>query len=222
LGPFSLEKKQTLQYFINQVDQTVDQEDDRNWTFNLFDKLGKPVEVLRNMLMAFGDLRLGKLEDARISYQAILNLFQKEGERQGEALVLYYLGLIAQGLGDLPNAISLYLQSEQISLLLNDRTGLMTIYSILGLAYLQSQQFVEARTVLEKAVLFEQESGSERKVADNLYWLGYAYANSGSVEQAKKVFITCKDLFTRLEPERVADVDELLSKIENLQGTNPE
>ena len=89
----------------------------------------------------------------------------------------------------------------------------MALYSAIGLVYLQQQRFDLARPYLEQSVTLEREAGDQRQVAENLYWLGYAVANTGDLEQAEQVFEESLAVFTRLDSPRAPDVRQALSRL---------
>lgn len=160
----------------------------------------------------------GRYEQARHQYLEALELAREEGERQGEALALYQLGQIAHWEGDLPLALDCYRQSEAIARQMDDRTGLMALYSAIGLVYLQQQRFDLAHPYLEESVTLEREAGDQRQVAENLYWLGYAVANTGDLEQAEQVFQESLAIFTCLGSPRAQDAREALSRLHAVMG----
>jgi len=62
------------------------------------------------------------------------------------------------------------------------------LYSTIGLLYLKQERFDLARPYLEQSVDLAQEFGDQRQIAENLYWLGYAAANTGETKRAKQIF----------------------------------
>jgi len=171
------------------------------------------------MLKASTLLQTGRDEEAQGFFLEALEEFEKGNEKQGEALVLYYLGLIAQREGDLNSALESYDRSLAIATNLKDRTGLILLHSSIGMAHLQSERYDLARPYLEQCVNLLRDDSDQKRLADNLYWLGYALANTGDLKLAERAFEESKSIFSVLEFERVADVEKALSKLrEVIQG----
>lgn len=181
-------------------------------------RLGLVGKTLLVQLRAMTYFAQGRHDQARHHYLEALELAREEGERQGEALALYQLGQIAHHQGDLPAALDYYRQSEAIAKELDDRTGLMALYSAIGLVYLQQQRFDLARPYLEQSVTLEREAGNQEQVAENLYWLGYAVANTGDPRQAEQVFEESLAVFTRLDSPRAQDVRQAVRRLRAVMG----
>jgi len=183
---------------------------------NIFKRLGREGNAARKILDASTLMQTGQFQEAKGFFLEALETFDKEFEKQGKALVLYNLGLIAQEEGDLKSALDYFCQSLEIAQALNDRVGLTLLHSAIGMAYLQPGRFDLARPFFEQSVSFLREDGDQERMADDLYWLGYSLANTGRPHDAELAFEESKLLFTKFDPSRVHGVDEVLDKLREL------
>jgi tetratricopeptide (TPR) repeat protein len=170
-------------------------------------------KTLSTQLRAMKYFMQGRYRQARSKYLEALDLAREEGERQGEAFSLYQLGQISHLENNLLSAMDYYRQSESIAKQIGDHTGLRSLYSAMGLACIQQQRFDLARSYLEQSVVLEREADDQMQVAEKLYWLGYALANSGELERGKSSFEESLVLFDRLKSPRVKDVRDVLSRL---------
>jgi len=196
--------------FIHQIHDAT-----RN-AVNIFKRLGQEGNAAKNLLGAFTLMQTGQFQEAKGLFLEVLETFDKGFEKQGKALVLYSLGLIAQGEGDPKSALDYFRQSLEIAQALNDRIGLTLLHSSIGMAYMQSGRFDLARPFIEQSVSFLREDDDQERLADDLFWFGYSLANTGSPHDAELAFEESKMLFTKFDPLRVPDVDEVLDKLREL------
>jgi len=170
-------------------------------------------EAFSASLRAWVYLTLNQYSRARQYYLDALEHLRQEGDAQGTAFVLYQLGLIAALEGDLGTALDYYRQSVSIARRMDDHTGLLLLYSSIGMIYLQQQRFDLARPYLERSVALAREAGNQREVAENLYWLGYAVANTGDPERAEQLFEESLAIFTQLGSPEAQKVRDALSRL---------
>ncbi len=182
----------------------------------MFSKLGQEGIALNTMLRASTLLQTGKYDEAQDLFLDALKQFKNGNEKQGEALVLYNLGLISQHKGDFSTALQYFQKSLVIADSLKDRTGLILLNSSVGMLHLQSQRYDLARPFLEETNKLLREDGDGKRLADNQYWLGYAFANTGNLELAEQAFEESRVLFSKIEPTKVKNVDEVLLKVREL------
>ena len=104
------------------------------------------------MLQASRFLVAEEISKAQPMFERALLLFKNSGERQGEAIALFNLGIIAQRQNCSDDALSLYEESLRIAEELDDSTGLAGLYSSLGFLHLQRQDWVASRYYLEKGL----------------------------------------------------------------------
>jgi tetratricopeptide (TPR) repeat protein len=84
------------------------------------------------------------------------------------------------------------------------------------MVHLQMDHYDLARPHLEQCVSMLREDGDQERIADNLYWLGYALANTGDLDLAEQAFDESRKLFIEINPERVSNVDETLSRLRDV------
>jgi len=163
--------------------------------FRLF---GQDGEAGILMLRATTMLKNGEFLEADAELHKALIILQEIGERQGQALAYYNLGISANGLGRLDDAFLYFHKSLNIAEELGDQTGLTNLYSALGLLHLQKNEFSAARVFLEKAVDNLRRDGDRELLSEKLFWYGYALANSGDLEKALIIFTECQSLSREL------------------------
>lgn len=147
-------------------------------------------------------------------YREAIQLALDLGDEQGRALALYQLGEIARVQDRLDEALVFLRQSEDIASRLKDHTGLASIYASTGRLHLFREQYDLALPYLRECVALESEWGETEVMGENLYWLGYAEANTGHVAEAKVSFLHARSIFERVAPNRVADVNQVLAKLD--------
>jgi len=96
---------------------------------------------------------------------------------------------------------------------MNDHVGLALIYSVVGLVYIRQNRFDLSRPYLEESVRLEREYGHTPALGENLFWLGYALANTGDLARGKACFQEAKSIFLKTDPERVREIDEVIDQL---------
>jgi tetratricopeptide (TPR) repeat protein len=171
------------------------------------------LKELTSHLRAMTTFAQGNLKEAEAQYIEALEVSRQEGDKQGQALAVYQLGVIAHRQNNPQAALDLYRESESIVLQLGDDTGLKAVLSSTGLAYLKLQRFDHARSYYERSVALHRRSGHPSELAENLYWFGYALANSGDPIQAKTVFEESLAIFESLRSAQSAKVKSALDRL---------
>jgi uncharacterized protein HemY len=115
-------------------------------------------------------------------------------------------------------ALEYYRQSESIARHLKDHTGLVLLCSSIGMVYLRQQRFDLALPYLEQSVMLARNSGDQEQLADNLYWLGYAVANTGDPRQAEQIFEEGLAIFRQLGSREAQKVRSVLSRLRQRMG----
>lgn len=190
----------------------------RSFTQDLLRNFGEIGEITGLMFKATMLLEQGKYAAAQPMFLKALSIFQESGEKQGEALAFYNLGLIAENLGDQAEAFRCYHNSLAIAQELDDQTGLTGIFYSLGLLHLQRQEFAQARTYLEKCVSNLRRDGDKKMLSEKLYWYGYALANSGYVDKAIQIFQECLSLSSELGTLNEINPEKEIGTLRRLQG----
>lgn len=147
-------------------------------------------------------------------YCEALQLATTLADERGKALAMFHLGEIARVQDRIDEALHYLHQSEDIARRMDDQTGLASIYASLGRLYLYQEQYSLALPNLRECVLLESAWGETRILAENLYWLGYALANTGRIEEAQDCFLRARAIFMHMDQERVTDVDRALARLE--------
>jgi len=136
------------------------------------------------------------------------------GDEQGKALALYQLGEIARRQDRLGEALDLLQQSEDIASRIKDHTGMAAICASTGRLHLFQGRYDLALPYLRECVALESQWGETEAMGENLYWLGYAEVNTGHVAEAEISFRHAHSIFERVAPNRVADVDQVLARLD--------
>jgi len=181
-------------------------------------ELGPSGEVFTSSMRAWLHVMLGKYGRGRQLYQKVLKRLRQEGDAQGTAFVLYQLGLIAALEDDLTSALNYLLESEAIARKMDDCTGLILLCPSIGLVYMRQGRFNLALPYLEQSITLARQSGDEGQVAENLYWLGYAVANTGDPEQAEQIFGKSLAIFTQLGSPEAQKVRDVLSQLRQVMS----
>jgi len=158
----------------------------------------------------------GQWPQARQYFLEMLEITRAESEQQGMAIALYHLGQIAQRQNDFATALDYYQQCEAITRSLNDKTGLTLVLWAVGFVHLQQQRFDLALPYLEESTELERASGAPAKIAESLYWLGYAVSNAGSPERGRQIWEESLGIFTRLGSLEAQKVREVLLQLQEV------
>ncbi len=175
---------------------------------------------------AEGQLRASRLvraeryAEAQVAYQQLVVQAEELNELHGLAIALFHLGQIAALTGKEEDALQLLHRSEKIAAQMNDHVGLALIYSSLGLIHLKRNRFDLGRPYLEESVRLEREYGETSALAEDLYWLGYALANTGDLERGQTCFQEAKTLFAKTDQTRVEDVENAISRLRAVIGAS--
>ena len=191
----------------------------QNHITKVFSNMGEVGESALLMLQASRFLVNEEIWKAQPMFERALFLFKNSGERQGEALALFNLGIIAQRQNRMDDALVLYEDSLHIAEELQDNTGLAGLYSSLGFLQLQRQEWTSSRYYLEKGLVIIRANEDEKSLAENLYWFGYALANTGDVDQAIQVFTECQEILRRLGKRNLLDPEKQLSILQNMKSS---
>ena len=190
----------------------------KDFTGHLFRNFGQEGEIGVLMLKATIMLDKGEFAEAEHLFRKALSIFQKSGEKQGEALAFYNLGIIANNIGDQEDAFLCFHNSLKLAEELGDQTGLTGIYYSLGLLHLQRNEFEFAREYLEKSVNNLRRDGDQKLLSEKLYWFGYALANSGEKDKALQVFLECQTLSRELGTLNNLNPEKEINTLQSLQN----
>ena len=174
------------------------------------------------LLMIKGSKLLANQEflKAQPLFEGAHELFKVSGERQGQALSAFNLGIIAQRQNRLDDALVFYRESLHLAEELNDSIALSSVYSSLGFLHLQRQEWTSSCYYLEKGLVILRANGDKESVAKDLYWLGYSRANSGDIGGGIEAFTECQALLKRLRKPTSLNPEEQLSVLRNIKETS--
>lgn len=144
------------------------------------------------------------LTNAEKAYGRVIELAVQLDDQDSLSLALFHLGEIARLRDETSLALRYYQQSKKIADRLENQIGLVNIYSGMARVYMGLERYDQARPYLEAYVRLERQLGHRQALADHLFLLGYARANTGSLEESEASFQEAERLFAEVEPERVA------------------
>jgi tetratricopeptide (TPR) repeat protein len=176
--------------------------------------LGQAGKAHTLSMRAWVHLKLNQYGQAKRYYLKALEIVRQNKDAQGIAFVLYQLGLIASLENDLTTALTYFQESRLITEQINSQTGLLLLYSTMGLIYLKQGHFDLALSYLEESVVLAQHSGDQQQIAENLYWLGYAVANTGEPEYAVEIFRESLEIFIKLNSPEADKVKDTLTRLQ--------
>ena len=182
--------------------------------------MGEEGEAALLMMQAAKLLVSQEFLKAQPLFEKARDLFKASDERQGEALALFNLGIIAQNQNHLDDALIFYRDSLHLAEELNDSIGLSSGYSALGFLHLQRQEWTSSRYYLEKGLVILRANDDKDSIAKDLYWLGYARVNSGDIDGGIQVFTECQQILKRLGKPTSLDPEEQLSALRKLKKTS--
>lgn len=155
-----------------------------------------------------------ELTKAQETYELVCNLARQIRDEDGLAIALFHLGEIANLRKQPSLALRYYHDSEAIAQKLKNYIGLALVYASIGRVHLWQDRYDLARPYLEESTRLERRFGETEALADSLFLLGYARANTGSLDEGATCFREAKALFSRLAPEQTAKVEQALSRLE--------
>lgn len=127
---------------------------------------------------------LGQYEQAIDFHQQSLEIAQKIGDLEGEAVALSNLGLDYYSLGQYEQAIDFHQQSLGIAREIGDLIGVAASLGNLGTVYYSLGQYERAIDFHQQSLEIKQEIVDRRGVANSLGNLGLAYDSLGQYERA--------------------------------------
>jgi len=154
-----------------------------------------------------------ELSQAQQLFLEMAALAQQLEDQDGQALAFFQLGEIARMTDQFDQSLAHYRMSEQLALRMNNHLGLASVYAGIGRLHLLRNRYDLARPYLEMCVRLEQEMKNDRALAQNLYLLGYAAANTGDPGYAEKCFLQARTLFSRIDPDQASKIDETIERL---------
>jgi predicted ATPase/transcriptional regulator with XRE-family HTH domain len=114
-----------------------------------------------------------------------LDLYQKIGDRQGEALSIFHLGIVESDQGHIDRALSYYEKSRAIFLECGDLFFIARVDLFLGHEFLKTGDFEKAANLFEDQLRIDQELHFWDGIADGWRAMGYLKLYQGIYSEAE-------------------------------------
>ena len=133
-------------------------------------------------------LNTGDLTTAQSEYHRVLNLWQAQGNRKGEAIVMHQLGMLAQDRGDYKGARGLYRQGLEINEKLGDWAVIASTLHHLGMLAQAQGDYERARGLYRQSLEIRQELGERAGIASSLGQLAILAKDEGNQAKAERLY----------------------------------
>jgi CHAT domain-containing protein/Tfp pilus assembly protein PilF len=140
--------------------------------------LNKGIEQYRN----------GQYQNALETYQQVLEIYRKTGDKKGESTSLQLIGAVYNNLAQYAQAIQFYQEALAIYREINDQTGEASILNSLGGAYQQQGQYSQAVEFYQQSLTIRSRIKDRIGEGQTLNNLGSLYYNQGQYAQALKTY----------------------------------
>jgi len=156
-----------------------------------------------------------KLGEAVVMYQKALDIHEELGNKEGIARTLGNLATVRQIGGDIAKAISINRQALATYKEIGSKVGIAATCRNLGNLYLELGDPKTSFMMYQEAIANYEEAGSKEGIADVHISLGILYAAQTDPENARENLIKSICLFEELGSPRAAEVQALLSRLDN-------
>ncbi|OKH32370.1 hypothetical protein NIES2119_26405 [[Phormidium ambiguum] IAM M-71] len=129
-----------------------------------------------------------RYHEALESYQQVLAICEKLGDRKGIGDTSYQIGLVYLRLNEYTQAIQFFEHSLKISKDIGNRVGVGKILIEMGMAYYYQGQYSSALEFLQQALAVDQEIGDKVAIGYTLNTIGLAYQGLSNYPQALKFY----------------------------------
>jgi CHAT domain-containing protein/tetratricopeptide (TPR) repeat protein len=133
-------------------------------------------------------LNSGKLQKALETYQQVLEIRRKIGDRAGEGEVLHKIGGVYHRLSQYHQAVEFYQKALEVRRNLSDRTGEAATLHYLGEVYRLLGQYKPAQEVLQQALAIREEFNDKKGAGSTLNHLGAVYHQMGDYYRALEYY----------------------------------
>jgi CHAT domain-containing protein/Tfp pilus assembly protein PilF len=164
------------------------------------DQLAKAVQLYKS----------GQYQEAIQSFQAVLIIYQKMGDRQGESITFMGLGTVYNSLGKYYQAEQYYQKALTAFRDINDQYSQGLILSNLGLLYKSMGQYEQAVESFQQALIIARENKNRSAESIALNNLGLVYHALGVYPQAEQ--------FYRQSPTMTQELHDLEGQGRTLQN----
>lgn len=167
--------------------------------------------------LSFVKVEMKQLTEARELYSQLLNIAEREGDKEEEAIVLHQLGIIHRMDGNLDKAISYFKQEQSIyeTLQGNFHLELSANYFEQGMTYNAMGNLKKSRNLMEISL-------AEAKLTKDQMVIGYVYRALGdnsvkdnNISEALEYFSKAQEAFQNEGAESaLRDLKERVDKIQ--------
>ncbi|MEG3967226.1 tetratricopeptide repeat protein [Microcoleus sp. T2B6] len=133
-------------------------------------------------------LNSGDLQKALETYQQVLEIRRKIGDRPGEGEVLHKIGVVYHYLNQYHQAVEFYQKALEVRRNLGNRTGEAATLHNLGDVYRLLGEYQPALEVLQQALAIRQEFNDLTGVGNTLNHLGAVYQEMGDYYRALEFY----------------------------------
>jgi tetratricopeptide (TPR) repeat protein/transcriptional regulator with XRE-family HTH domain len=141
-------------------------------------------QALSGGLLANAFTNLGDLDQARACYASSLMLYQRIGDRGGEAHIEHNLAALAAGQGHFADALGHAEQALRLFQAIGDKASEADALNSVGWCHGLLGDYQQARAFCQRAVALCAESGSRWLEGHAWYSLGYAEQHLGNLAEA--------------------------------------
>jgi tetratricopeptide (TPR) repeat protein len=133
--------------------------------------------------IGYCESQVGEVDQALKHYQQALNLCSLE-DKQEQAAIKHYLGMLKADTGEIEEAIALYQQSLALKEQIGNVQGKAATLHQLGMLKADTGEIEEAIALYQQSLAITEQIGNVQGKATTLNNLGYLKANSGEIEEA--------------------------------------
>lgn len=183
-GPIALtEKSLALTQFLPKLESS------KNRQSEAVNFLRKGIEQYRN----------GEYIDALATYQQVLEIYRKIGDKKGEATILQLTGAVYNNLDQYLQAIQFYQQALSIYREVGNQTGEASTLNSIGGVYQQQGQYSQALEFYQQSLTISKTIKDRVGEGQTLNNLGTLYYNQGQYAQALEIYQQALVIFKVLD-----------------------
>ncbi len=166
----------------------------------------------------------GNLAQSAVSFQKILTISRKNGDRKVEGQSLNYLGLVYDSLGQLQKAVDFYQQSLVVSREIKDNLSERLALENLGILYNTLGKYEKAIEYQQHVLAIAKKSGDILSESRALGNLGVTYEKLGNYSAAEPLYkrsLAIQEKALGVEHPLVANSLNNLAALYQIQGNYP-
>ncbi|HEX8847694.1 MAG TPA: TonB family protein [Pyrinomonadaceae bacterium] len=135
-----------------------------------------------------------RYDEASLKYREAIILYEKGGDKDGEAVVLNNLGTLYANMQRYDEAITLYKKSLELKAGTGNLAGQAVVYNNLGFVYLTLKRYDEALMFYQKALEIKRQIGDRAGEATVLNSTGRVYELMGDRQKAQYYYDRARSL----------------------------